>query len=211
MSEAELQPKRKHRSKYQIAQPPRGMQPGKRGPNKTPAEYEAERLAKIESFRTKRKDSTSGQAVMKIGGSRSPEAKELADLIQHIGAEEIDPIKGWTRIEMVVRKLYVEAASGKVAAMDLLFNRGWGRVPMPVKVNIQAQLHDALNESGLSMAEANEDPFLRFLLGSGDMSVESNSDSVERSDAAIESTFAGSEDGAGPQASAGAEGEQDPD
>ena len=71
---------------------------------------------------------------------------------------------------------------------------------MPVKVNIQAQMHEALTESGLSLDEANQDPLLRFLLGSTDMHMETISDGP---DAFIESTIAGGE--AGADAAPGAE------
>jgi len=197
MSEMELKPKRRHRSKEQLAQPPRGIQPGKRGPNKTPAEYEAERVRKLEALRTKRKEQTSG--VMKIGGTHSPEAHVLQELIQQIGSEVIDPVKGWSRIQVVVRKLYLEAASGKISAMELLFNRGWGRVPMPVKMSIQAELHQALESSGLSLEEAQDDPLLRFLLSSSQL-VENN-ESERGPDQSVESTDARSPAGAGPQTS----------
>lgn len=211
MTEPVAPPKRRHRSKVELAQPPRGILPGKRGPNKTPEEREQERQRKLEAYRTKRKDVIAPGAVMKIGGSRSPEARELQELIQDIGAEEIDPVKGWTRIQVVVRKLYLEAAQGKISAMELLFNRGWGRVPMPVKMSIQAQLSEALDQSGLTREEANEDPLLRFLLNSGDMVVENNHDSIERSDAVIEPSDARSQAGAGEAPGAGFEGFQEPD
>lgn len=199
MSEMELKPKRRHRSKLELAQPPRGIIPGKRGPNKTPEEREAERQRKLLDFKKHRKEIIAPGAVMKIGGPRSPEAKELQNLIQQIGAEEIDPIKGWNRLEMVVRKLYLEAAQGKIAAMELLFNRGWGRVPMPVKMSIQAQLHEALDASGLTKEEAQEDPLLRFLLGDEHMV---NYDPGQ-SDAAAVSIDARSETGTGEETGAG--------
>lgn len=177
-----------------MAQPPRGMIPGKRGPNKRPEEYEAERQRKLEDLRKKRKEITSNQAVMKIGGSRSPEAKQLQSLIQDIGAEVIDPVQGWTRIDLVVRKLYQEASQGKVQAIDLLFNRGWGRVALPMRINVQAEMSKALDESGLSLEEAQDDPLLRFLLGAGDQIVENLSGTDTGPDNAAEPTDARSED-----------------
>lgn len=166
--------KRKHRAKNPPPKIVRGYKPGVRGPAKRPEEIieeqNAARARQLEALARGRLNVKAGMSG--IGTARSREAHQLQELIQQIGSEQIDPQTGWTRIEAVVRKVYAEAMHGKINAMELLFNRGWGRVAMPVKINIQAELSRALEESGLTNEEAQHDPLLKFLLGSGDQIVE---------------------------------------
>lgn len=178
--------RRKHRAKNPPPKVVRGIRPGVRGPAKTEEEraqeYNAARERQLEALARGR---LNVKSVGAIGTSRSREAHQLQELIQQIGSEQIDPQTGWTRIEAVVRKVYAEAMHGKINAMELLFNRGWGRVPMPVKINIQAELSKALAESGLSNEEAQADPLLRFLLGAGDQIVENADNDYAGPDRAV--------------------------
>lgn len=88
----------------------------------------------------------------------------LQDLIQEVGRETIDPVKGWTRIEAVVRRVYADAMSGKTPAQALLFERGWGRVPQPLKVDFQTELKQVVEDSGLTAEEIAADPLLSQLI-----------------------------------------------
>lgn len=145
----------------------RGHIPGRRGPALTPAEREAKeqaakqrQLRALERGRANRLQMSPGP----LGVPKSRDASKLAELIQSIGNETIDPTQGWTRIEAVIRRVYADALSGKTAAQDLLFNRGWGRVPLPMKIDVRAELTAVLEQSGLTLEDAANDPLLKHLL-----------------------------------------------
>lgn len=153
--------------------PVRGVRgPGVRGPNKKPAELLAERnpgtrpiqisyQTRVQAELVPAPDST----LKERKGSRA--GRELQRLIQLVGDEEIDPhsvTNHWTRIEAVVRRLYTEAMLGKTSASQLLFERGWGRVPMPVRVDFTTEMARVLDESGLTEDDIQQDPLLRQLI-----------------------------------------------
>lgn len=87
----------------------------------------------------------------------------LGELIRSIGAETIDPRTGWTRVEVLVRSLYAKAMSGDVAAAREILDRGWGRVPTPVELDLTGQMQQLINESGLSTQDVAKDPLLSML------------------------------------------------
>ena len=90
--------------------------------------------------------------------------RQLQDVIQEIGNEVVEPVQGWTRLILIIRRLYSDASLGKTAAAELLFERGWGRVPQPVNLDMQAELLGIIVGSGLTMAEAAADPVLGQLI-----------------------------------------------
>ena len=108
-------------------------------------------------------------------GARTPRyAKVLADLIRQLGEEVIDPTTGWTRVVSVIKRLYLNAMAGDTRAAALLFERGWGKVPAPVQMNVRAELIHVITESGLTLTEAWQDPTLRDLLEAQGLHVDAN-------------------------------------
>lgn len=61
---------------------------------------------------------------------RPPVGKALAEQIRAIGDEVVDKRVGWTRLEVVLRRLYSDAMAGRHGATQILLDRGWGR-PLP--------------------------------------------------------------------------------
>jgi hypothetical protein len=170
----------------------RGYRPGIRGAAKTQTEIDAEQAAKANRLkepmiviRPPRENPLKGKPTGRPS-PLSPEQRErglellrverpeksgldrkanrvLSELIQAIGSEVVDPQTGWTRIAAVIRKLYIDAVSGKTPAAALLFERGWGKVPQPVSVDLQAEVtHIVLSalQAGVSPEEVLADPVL---------------------------------------------------
>ena len=101
--------------------------------------------------------------------------QSLGEHIRAVGDEILeiaDPLTGqivkWRRIDAVLRRLYAEAMGGKVGAAELLFERGWGKVPTPVHVDLKAEVTQLMQGTGLTWREAMQDPILsQIILASG--------------------------------------------
>lgn len=148
----------------------RGRFPGKRGPDYQPGEREANKVIVVEVEKRNRDTSglrkgNPGNNPHVMGARRLKIAKQLSDLIREIGEEEIDAQKGWTRIEAVVRRLYSDALSGKTPAQALLFERGWGKVPTPVQLDLRGEIEKLIETTGLTLDELEHDPILKELVG----------------------------------------------
>lgn len=157
----------------------RGFQKGKRGPNVSQAEIDERAAARDKQPIIIQTVAQPGNG-KKFDGHRPSETgvppqrslvtqtqqlnRQLQNMIQEIGKEVVDPQKGWTRIEAAIRRLYVDAIGGKTAAQALLFERGWGRVVQPVKVDFQTELKQLVAESGLTSDEIASDPLLSQLM-----------------------------------------------
>lgn len=63
---------------------------------------------------------------------RPPVGKSLAEIIRRI-SEETDESEQITRLEVAVRRLFKDAKNGRHGATALLFDRGWGKVPLVVE------------------------------------------------------------------------------
>jgi hypothetical protein len=161
--------------------------PRKRGPAKTQADLDTEKLAKSTRERQTIIQIREPRPGPKHVGYQGPVAAQqrglelmqaeihqprltdrkanriLSELIQAIGSEVVDPQTGWTRIAAVIRKLYIDAVSGKTPAAALLFERGWGKVPQPVSVDLQAEVtHIVLSalQAGVPPEDVLADPVL---------------------------------------------------
>ena len=62
---------------------------------------------------------------------RPPVGKSIAELVRSIGNEVLDEQRNWTRIDVLLRKLYQDANNGKHAAAQIILDRGWGKAPQP--------------------------------------------------------------------------------
>lgn len=98
--------------------------------------------------------------------------KQLSEIIRAIGHEQVDPDLGWTRVAAVVRRMYTEAMGGKVDAAKLLFERGWGLMPKPVQLSVRAEIVQKVQEAGLTLAQAWQDPLLRELMESNGLRID---------------------------------------
>lgn len=94
------------------------------------------------------------------GGKSSAIASQIGQMIREIGGEVVDPATGWTRVEAMIRRLYVDAINGKQASAEVLLERGWGKVPAPVQIDLKAEFTAILSSAGLSLEEAMSDPIL---------------------------------------------------
>lgn len=102
----------------------------------------------------------------------------LAEHIRAIGEETVSfpgpdgEIIKWRRIDAVLRKLYAEAMAGKINAAELLLERGWGKVPAAIQIDLRAEVMQIIEHTGLSMQEAAQDPILRGILTSAGVTLE---------------------------------------
>jgi hypothetical protein len=159
--------------------PVRGIRPGVRGPNRTQAEINAEKMnpgviivpqvasprppsniAQLQPYQN-----TAGRPADADTKRNRQLSQQLQDMIRLIGNEMIDPGLGWTRIIMVIRRLYMDAASGKTQAAALLFERGWGKVPTPVQMDFRAEVLNIIHDTGISKDEIDQDPVLKMIMG----------------------------------------------
>lgn len=160
--------------------PVRGVRgPGVRGPNKHADEILAEKVKKqtqiiVQSARPptekeiQRRETLTGKASHLSTNKHAVYVRanrRLQGLIREIGDEQVSEQLTWTRIEAVVRSLYAESLKGKVPAMQLLFERGWGRVPLPVSLDIRTEMLEIMKATGLTPAEIEGDPVLREIMG----------------------------------------------
>jgi hypothetical protein len=103
--------------------------------------------------------------------------ESLAQHVRQIGNEELEirgadgQIQKWKRIDAVVRRLYSDAISGKVAATELIFERGWGKVAAPVQIDLKAEFSQIVQSSGLSWQEIIRDPVMMQIAQAAGMEV----------------------------------------
>jgi hypothetical protein len=57
----------------------------------------------------------------------------LTDLVRRIGMERVSREDKMTRIEAVVRATYRRAFDGDMKAVDIITERGWGKVTQPIE------------------------------------------------------------------------------
>lgn len=144
---------------------------GKQRKRRTKAEIEAARMIVITETHQRAFDThglrqgNPGNNPHVLGKRRLKLAKQLSDLIREIGEEVIDPQKGWTRLEAVVRRVYSDALSGKPAQQALLFERGWGKVPTPIQLDMRAEVLNLMESTGLTVDELSGDPVLKEIMG----------------------------------------------
>lgn len=159
--------------------PVRGVRPGVRGPAKKADELKAEEMGVhkviiIPTVPRSPENIEKGNANLIVPHGRVPVNedknrnrklnRQLQDLIREIGNEVVPNTEGWTRIITVIRRLYLEAANGKVAATALLLERGWGKVPTPVQMDMKAEVMQIMESTGLTRDELASDPILKELM-----------------------------------------------
>lgn len=153
----------------------RGFQKGKRGPAIRQAELDERAYLKTNGpiiiterpspgFMGTPQPNRTGTIIPTVNSRNNRLNRILQDLIQEIGREVVSPQQGWTRIEAVVRRLYADAMAGKTPATSLLLERGWGRVPQPLKVDFQTELKQVVEDAGLTPDEIANDPLLSQLI-----------------------------------------------
>jgi len=81
---------------------------------------------------------------------RRPLAVTLAQHFRDIGSEIVDKATGWTRIDLAIRRLFMDAAGGKSQATELILDRGWGKVMQPVELTWL----DKARSAGMNIEEA---------------------------------------------------------
>lgn len=161
----------------------RGFGKGRRGPGRTQAEIDAKQMGvnrvvvvtppHPNMAESARKQNAAKGIIPKDDHelwSDQREAKrmqranqDLQRLIQDIGQEVVDPKTGWTRIVAVIRRLYAEAMLGRVPAISLLLERGWGKSVVPIQVDVRTELRRIVTESHLTPEDIESDPILREL------------------------------------------------
>jgi hypothetical protein len=160
--------------------PVRGVRPGVRGPNKRAEEVRREELGMdrvlvIPKVVPRNTNPVATQHLIpgphpanpaNVERSRNQKLnRQLQDLIREIGNEVVDEEKGWTRVIGVVRRLYYDAMQGKTQATALLLERGWGKVPTPIQMDMKAEVLEIMESTGLTQQEIQNDPILREIMG----------------------------------------------
>jgi hypothetical protein len=82
---------------------------------------------------------------------RRPLAVTLAQHVRDIGSEVIDAATGWTRLDAMIRRLFADAMGGKTQAAEIILERGWGKVMLPVEVDWRVEAV----QSGITEDQAN--------------------------------------------------------
>jgi len=127
-----------------------------------------EQLLLARGLPPEKRDEIVGDLIVKkakeTGYKQRTDKRVLANLIRDIGEEVIDPNLGWTRVEALIRRLYNEAMAGKIQAAELLLDRGWGKVPTPVDVDISGEVRKLTINAGLTWDVISADPLLRQLI-----------------------------------------------
>ena len=84
---------------------------------------------------------------------RTPLAVTLAQHFRDIGSEIVDKATGWTRIDVAIRRLFMDAAGGKTQATELILDRGWGKVTLPIDITIwQRDYAEAIRKGTLTLS-----------------------------------------------------------
>ena len=84
---------------------------------------------------------------------RTPLAVTLAQHFRDIGSEIVDAATGWTRIDVAIRRLFMDAADGKSQATELILDRGWGKITLPIDITIwQRDYAEAIRQGTLTLA-----------------------------------------------------------
>lgn len=114
-------------------------------------------------------------------GSAQPYFNALAERIRAIGQEEIEDTTGrkWKRVDALIRAMYVEGLRGNKGAAEVIFERGWGKVPAPVQVDLRAEVIQIKEQSGLSWSEIMADPILSQIAQAAGVVVEGEAKLLE--------------------------------
>ncbi len=71
----------------------------------------------------------------------------LSDLVRKIAAEKAAPGDKRTRIEAVVRATFSRAFNGDMKAVEIIMERGWGKVTQPIENTGTAPLVTIIQEA----------------------------------------------------------------
>ena len=89
-------------------------------------------VAPVKQANTKRRKAPGGRFVKGVSGNpkgRPRTGLAAAEIVRHVGDEAVGKA---TRLEVIVRRLFKQAAAGNVHAAVALFDRGWGKPALPV-------------------------------------------------------------------------------
>jgi len=103
---------------------------------------------------------------------RKPLAVTIGQHVRDIGDEVIDERTQWTRIDAVIRRLYADAISGKHQHAEIILERGWGKVPQPVQLDVTEELRRLMQELNLTPTDIASDPALSMLFGMAGVKVD---------------------------------------
>lgn len=98
-------------------------------------------------------------------GSKRHLYQTLGHHIRMIGTEW-DPEMGTTRLDAAIRSMFAQAREGgrsAAAALALLLERGWGKVPLEPESDIRTIIEDKLRELGLSAKDFEREPLVLSL------------------------------------------------
>ena len=110
------------------------------------------------------------------GPGRKPLAVTIGQHVRDIGDEVIDERTQWTRIDAVIRRLYADAISGKHQHAEIILERGWGKVPQPVQLDVTEELRRLMQEANLTPTDIATDPALSMLFGMAGVKVDEHAD-----------------------------------
>lgn len=123
---------------------------------------------------------------VKVVPNRKSFGATISELVRDIGNEIVDEERGWSRIDAVLRRLYLDAMQGKTTAAEILLERGWGKVPTAIDLDITKEVRHVVMQSGVDVKILQEDPVMRVLLESAGITVEGewrNVNDIGRTDA----------------------------
>jgi len=83
---------------------------------------------------------------------RPPLHRQLSLFARQIGYEIVkskDGMSEMSRLELVLRKAWHDAALGDYHARNFIIERGWGKVPLQLDLNVSEQLQRKAEELGI--------------------------------------------------------------
>jgi len=103
-----------------------------------------------------------GQSGNPAGRPRNSEL--LARMVREIGNETVTVKRGGKNVsmrqwDMIIRALFLSAAKGSTQAAETLFMRGFGRVPLEVRVDTYAEIRNYVAQHNLA-----GDPMAQLIL-----------------------------------------------
>lgn len=94
---------------------------------------------------------------------RKPLAVTIGQHVRDIGAEVIDERTQWTRIDAMIRRLYADAISGRHQHAEIILERGWGKVPQPIQLDVTEELRRMMRDLNLTPIDIASDPALALV------------------------------------------------
>jgi len=98
---------------------------------------------------------------------------QIRDLVQDIAADMVEPQQGWSRIEVMLRQMFI---SKSAQDRQNILEYGWGAVPKAIQLDVTEELRRLMRDLNLTPTDIASDPALSMLFGMAGVKVEERND-----------------------------------